>query len=153
SPPGSEASRSVSPARGSRAILIVLAALLAVETIAIASLLTRDRWQKQAQATPVVRGAAIAERSGCFGCHGPGGTRPIPNPGAKGGEGPGWPGGTWMMWNRSESDVRAWIVDGHSPGHEDHDEGALLHMPAYGKWLSDGEVDDLVAYVLAVSQF
>jgi len=103
----------------------------------------------------VARGREVAERMGCFGCHGPGGERPIPNPGATGGAGeevPRWGGGMWMMFNHEAADVRAWIRDGHPSGREP-DEAALLQMPAYGDRLSEDEIDDLTAYVLAVSQF
>ena len=89
---------------------------------------------------------------GCFACHGPGGGQPIANPGARGGEVPGWTGGTWMMWNKTQDDLRAWIADGH-PADRAPDPDALVHMPAYGARLSDRELDDLVAYVAAVSQF
>src|ERR1041384_5103607 len=57
-----------------------------------------------------------------------------------------------MMYNGDEADGRAWILDGHPPGHEP-DPGALLAMPAFRRHLTDAEVEDLVAYVLAVSQF
>ena len=138
-----------------RVPLVVMSALgvvVVLESALLALLVARDRWRARAEGTAVVRGQAVAARAGCFGCHGPGGGKPIPNPGAKGGEVPSWTGGTWMMWNKKEEDVRAWIVDGHPPGRE-RDRGALIAMPAYGEKLSKGEVDDLVAYVLAVSQF
>jgi mono/diheme cytochrome c family protein len=118
----------------------------------LAALLTRAHWQREAAATPVVRGRAVAERMGCFGCHGPGGERPIPNPGASGGEVPRWGGGVSMMYSQDEADVRAWIRDGHPEGHPP-DEGALIRMPAFGDRLTDAELGDLAAYVLAVSQF
>jgi mono/diheme cytochrome c family protein len=112
----------------------------------------RSSWRRTVLDTPVQRGRMLAERMGCFGCHGAGGAQPIPNAGAKGGEVPGWPGGTWMMWNRDEADVRSWILVGH-PRDREGDPGALIKMPAYGKRLSDKETDDLVAYVLAASHF
>ena len=115
-------------------------------------LATRRSWQRAALDTPVQRGVLIAERMGCFGCHGAGGGQPIPNPGAKGGEVPGWTGGTWMMWNRDENDVRAWILKG-KPAHREGDPGALIKMPAYESRLVPREVDDLVAFVLAASHF
>ena len=113
---------------------------------------SRRGWQRAALDTPVQRGRLIAERMGCFGCHGSGGGQPIPNPGAKGGEVPGWTGGTWMMWNRDERDVRSWIVKGR-PSHREADPGALIKMPAYEGRLGVHEIDDLVAYVLAASHF
>jgi mono/diheme cytochrome c family protein len=118
----------------------------------LAASLKRSSWQHAALDTPVQRGRAIAEGMGCFGCHGAGGGQPIPNLGAKGGEVPGWTGGTWMMWNRDESDVRAWILKGR-PAHREADPGALIKMPAYERRLAPREVDDLVAYVLAASHF
>lgn len=137
---------------GSRFLLAVLAVVAAGEGAALAFVAFRARRVAAAEGSPVTRGAALAEAMGCFGCHGPGGGRPIANPGSRAGEVPGWPGGTWMMWNRDEADVRAWIVSGRPEGREP-DRGALLAMPAYGRFLSERQVDDLVAYVLAVSQF
>ncbi len=134
-----------------KALALVAAAALA-EAVVLGLLLARAHWQRKVEGTAVVRGRAVAERSGCFGCHGPGGSRPIPNPGAKDGEVPSWTGGTWMMWNKTEQDVRAWIVEGHPPDREP-DTGALIRMPAYRERLSEHEIDDLVAYVLTVSQF
>jgi mono/diheme cytochrome c family protein len=63
-----------------------------------------------------------------------------------------WTGGTWMMFNSSEEDVRAWILDGH-PADRQPDAGALIPMPAYRGQVSDSDLEDLLAYVLAVSQF
>ncbi len=135
-----------------RLIWIGLAAFVVAETAAVAALGLRAWWQRRAEGTPVVRGWKIAERAGCFACHGPGGARPIPNPGSRDGEVPSWTGGTWMMWNKTEEDVRAWITDGHPPD-RDPDRAALIRMPAYKDRLSALEIDDLTAYVLAVSQF
>ena len=139
--------------RGVRAIIVVsvlgLAAAIAGGGIFLEM---RARWQRAANGTAVGRGRLVAERMGCFGCHGPGGGQPIGNPGAKGGEVPGWTGGTWMMWNRDERDVRSWILDGRTE-HREPDAGALIKMPAYKSRLRAKETDDLVAYVLAVSHF
>lgn len=133
-------------------LVVALVLLAIVEGAALAAFFWRSRRVARAEGSPVVRGEALATAMGCFGCHGPGGGRPISNPGSQAGDVPGWPGGTWMMWNDDASDVRAWIVNGLPPGRA-KDEGALLHMPAYGDRLSARELDDLVAYVLAVSQF
>jgi mono/diheme cytochrome c family protein len=130
-----------------------LAALAAAQAAVLGWFLLRAHWQASAEASPVSRGRAVAETMGCFGCHGPGGVAGSKNPGAKGGgEVPGWSGGVWRMYNRSEADVRAWILDGH-PADRAPDPKALLHMPAFRRRLSRAETDDLVAYVLAVSQF
>ena len=138
--------------RASRILPPVLGLLLVAETALLVFMQRRVTWERAALDTPVQRGLAIAQRMGCFGCHGPGGASPVANPGAKGGEVPGWTGGTWMMWNRDEADVRGWILDGHPAGREP-DAGALIKMPAYRDHVSDAEANDLVAYVLAASHF
>jgi mono/diheme cytochrome c family protein len=137
---------------GTRAIVAGLSLVALLLAAALTFLATRRAWQRAALDTPVQRGRLIAEAMGCAGCHGPGGGQPIGNPGAKGGEVPGWTGGTWMMWNRDERDVRAWILKGR-PEHRAPDTGALIAMPAYEGRLKPQEIDDLVAYVLAASHF
>lgn len=126
--------------------------MASAEAVTLGVLFMRHRGDWARSATAVGRGRLLAERSGCFACHGDGGAAPIPNPGATGGEVPRWTGGTWMMWNRKESDVRDWIALGH-PADRVPNAEALLQMPGYGGHLSSREIDDLVAYVLAVSQF
>jgi mono/diheme cytochrome c family protein len=133
-------------------LLLILAGLCVAEGSLLLYSHLKAGWQEAAGQTPTERGREIADRMGCFGCHGAGGTSPIANPGAAYGEVPGWDGGTWMMWNDSEEDVRLWITEGHPPNRPPDPE-ALIPMPAYGDLLSEAEVDDLVAYVLAVSQF
>lgn len=129
-----------------------LAGVALAEGVVLAGLLVRGRWQRLAGQTPVQRGEAVAERMGCFGCHGPGGAAGVSNPGANaGGTVPSWTGGTWMMYAKDEADVRSWILDGHPQGRQP-DAGALIHMPAFRRRLAAAELNDLVAYVLAVSQ-
>ena len=135
-----------------RALIVLLLTAVLAEAACLVFLLQRRSWQRAVRDQPVQRGRVLAENLGCFGCHGPGGAQPIPNPGAKGGEVPGWVGGTWMMWNREASDVRGWILDGHPAGREP-DAGALIAMPAYRSRVTSAEADDLVAYVLAASHF
>ncbi len=132
--------------------VVVLAVAAAGEGALLGFLAARSRWRQEIALSPVVRGEVVAVRMGCFGCHGPGGARPIHDPGAKDGEVPGWVGGTWMMWNDRESDIRGWIADGH-PKDREPERGALIRMPAYAKRLSREELDDLTAYVLAASAY
>jgi len=138
-----------------RALIIAISLLAAagvVEGAFLGWLAVRSRWRHSAEAGAVPRGRAIAERMGCFACHGADGARPIPNPGSKTGDVPGWTGGTWMMWNRNEDDVEAWILDGHPQGRAP-DAGALIRMPPYRGRLDEDEADAVVAYVLAASLF
>jgi mono/diheme cytochrome c family protein len=138
------------PAR--RTWIWVLVVLLLVDTAFLTALLVRERWRERAEGTPVVRGRRVAERMGCFGCHGPGGAVGIPNPGAKAETVPSWPGGTWMMYSDTVEDLRAWILDGH-PKKRRPDPNALLAMPAFRQRLKPAELDDLVAYVETAAQF
>jgi len=138
--------------RRNRIAIAGLALVIVAQAAVLFFLVGRRGSMRAARATPVQRGLAIAERMGCFGCHGPGGEKPIANPGAKGGEVPAWGGGNWMMWNRDASDVRAWILKGR-PEHRAPDPGALIAMPAYEGRLTPDEIDDLVVYVLAASHF
>lgn len=135
-----------------RWIWVAVLAVLLSESALLGFLVARTYWQDRAGGTPVSRGRAVAERMGCFGCHGPGGTTPIANPGADGGAVPQWTGGTWMMYNDSEADVRSWILHGH-PTNKKPDAGALIAMPAYASRLHGRELNDLVAYVLTAMQY
>lgn len=63
-----------------------------------------------------------------------------------------------MMYAKSGDEVREWIRDGVSSTkassetwHRERDAGVLV-MPAYGDRLSDAEIDDLVAYVMAIGR-
>lgn len=100
------------------------------------------------------RGRRLAERWGCFGCHGPGGLRGVPNHGRLDKTVPGFEGDV-MMYVKGDDDLREWIRDGvpkrraeSKTWQFDRDHGAL-RMPAFGRVLSPGQVDDLVAFVNA----
>jgi len=109
------------------------------------------------EVTPAERGRQVAVRAGCFNCHGPDGSGGVKNPGSDDGEVPGFSGGTPMMWAKSEDEMREYILDGaparkrHDPRHRAEMEKQLLAMPAYRGHLSNGEVDDLIVYLRAVS--
>jgi len=133
-------------------VVAVLIVVCGIQAVLLMTLRARGDWQQQAAGTDMERGRAVAERMGCFGCHGPGGTSPTANPGAVYGEVPGWGGDTWMLWSNKEDDIRAWILEGHPPRRAP-DRDALISMPAYERHLDSAELDDLVAYVLAVSRF
>jgi mono/diheme cytochrome c family protein len=103
------------------------------------------------------RGYQMARRSGCFDCHGADGSGGVKNPGSRDGEVPGFAGGVLMMWVTSEQDVREYILDGAperkrtDPRYRQQIEAQLLAMPAYRGSLHARDVDDLVAYLRAVS--
>jgi mono/diheme cytochrome c family protein len=108
------------------------------------------------ESNPVRRGAEVARRVGCLSCHGPDGTRGLPDPGT-GGEVPPWDGGVPMMYVDGEEEVREFILDGvsrrraASPSAAAERSRAAVRMPAYRGVLKDREVEDLVAYFMAAS--
>src|SRR5262245_23962781 len=108
-------------------------------------------------ASPVLRGREIAQRNGCFACHGAEGLAGIPNPGAMTGDVPSWAGGTYMMFNDSPEEIREWILEGipnrlrDDPKDRESRKEQLLFMPAYRGRIGDRDLDDLVAYVQSVS--
>jgi mono/diheme cytochrome c family protein len=107
----------------------------------------------------VQRGYRVADEKGCFTCHGPGGHRGMANPGHVLEDVPPWSGGLMTMYAESEDEIREWILDGmprrirEDPEQAKLRANAVVPMPAWRGLLSRGELDDLVAYVKAVSDF
>jgi mono/diheme cytochrome c family protein len=116
----------------------------------------RAYWSRH-ETNPVRRGAAIAAHSGCFSCHGPEGSRGLPDP-ASGQAVPQWDGGVPMMFVNGEDEVREYISDGVSRRRANSESAtaergrAAIRMPAYREVLRHEEIDDLVSYVMAVAQ-
>lgn len=128
---------------------------MGVAVIATIVLASGIWWWRQPEQTPALRGRQVAERLGCMGCHGAGGQGGVADPTAPSGEMPGWRYATAKVFIQSEDDIRQWILNG-SPEREERrkyhgEHQALIPMPAYREYLSDTELDDLVAYFLAVS--
>jgi mono/diheme cytochrome c family protein len=110
------------------------------------------------ESNPVLRGARLAAREGCLGCHQPPGDE-IPSPGSRWGTVPRFGGGNAFMYVDSREEIaefirfgtkRAWL---HDPEVRARLEAQAIRMPSYGERLSDREVDDLVAYVAAMDDF
>ena len=106
----------------------------------------------------VERGRRVAEASGCFGCHGPGGATGLLYA-ADGISVPSFSNDDVRQYARNEGEIREWIEDGaprRLREQEDADEEmepALLVMPAFRGRLDDDEISDLVQYVKAASDF
>ena len=98
------------------------------------------------------RGRRLAERMGCFACHGPEGTRGTANHGRTDHTVPTWEGDV-MMYARSPDEIREWIRDGvtqrraASRTWQEQKELAPLRMPAFKGRFGDRHLDDLVAFV------
>lgn len=103
---------------------------------------------------PAERGRRIAEAEGCFTCHGSGGLAGSVNPGRA----EHVPDFKQRQHAKTEQQVREWIRDGVSAEQERSEqwhrerEAGLLVMPAYGQRLSNRELSDLVAFVMAVGE-
>lgn len=131
--------------------LLILCVLALAAGFAAFAVLTRP------QLPPAERGRRLAERHACFACHGPGGTKGAANPGRRDRTVPSF-GGDLMMYADDAADVRAWILDGSTPRRRasatwraQRDSGAV-RMPAFRGALSERQVDDLVAYVMLISE-
>jgi mono/diheme cytochrome c family protein len=105
---------------------------------------------------PAERGRRVAERFGCFGCHGPGGTKGAQNPGRIDKTVPNFEDDV-MMYAKTPEEIHEWIHTGQTrkkaasvTWRTDRARGALK-MPAFGGRMSERDMDDLVAYVLATS--
>jgi mono/diheme cytochrome c family protein len=134
---------------GRARLFLILTIGLAATLAAIPSLLLAPRLP------PAERGRRIAERSGCFACHGPGGGRGAANPGRSDRTVPTFEGDL-MMYADDPQEIREWIRDGVTAKRSrsvtwrrERDRGAL-RMPAFGRRLGDRQIDDLVAFVMAV---
>jgi mono/diheme cytochrome c family protein len=106
--------------------------------------------------TPAERGRRLAEREGCFACHGPEGTKGVKNPGRDVGSVPSYQGAL-MMYAKSREEIREWIRDGGTAARRKSESwrkeraAGVLKMPAFGSRLSPRQIDDLVAFVEATS--
>jgi mono/diheme cytochrome c family protein len=133
-----------------------LVVLLFIETAVLAWPVIQRRWFRQ-KATPAERGYQVAEKMGCFTCHGSLGKRGIVNPGAPEGEVPAWDGGNHMMYVASPEEIREWVLYGaperkrDDPYHTQEVAESLVHMPAYEGYLTERELEDLVAFYKAVA--
>jgi mono/diheme cytochrome c family protein len=133
-----------------RRLVVVLIALFPLAGLGVLA------WWRSHNVGAVQRGARLAAERGCLSCHGPGGRQADPD-GTRGiGSVPSFEHGDVTSYARSEAEIREWILDGkprrlrEEPGAEPE---PLLRMPAWRGRLAPAEVDRLVAYVEAVSDF
>jgi mono/diheme cytochrome c family protein len=103
---------------------------------------------------PVARnGHAVAERLGCFGCHGPGGRGAVRNPGSLKGYIPPWDGPDFAELVANDSELREWIVSGRPRRLEANPLARFflnrqaIRMPAFRGHVTDEELQELQAYI------
>jgi len=128
---------------------------LAIPVAAVAVGVAVEQWRGHAVGD-VQRGARLAAASGCIGCHGPAARLADPD-GTRGiGPVPSFDHDDVAAYAKSTDEIREWILDGR-PRRLREDEAdeppPVLHMPAWRGRFSVREVDQLVAYVRAVSDF
>jgi len=98
-------------------------------------------------------GYAVAERTGCFHCHGPGGLGGVDNPGSFAGYVPGWQGRGFRALVHDRDELVAWIRDGRTQRTDANPiarhflRHQQLHMPTYRDHLSAAEIDAIAAYI------
>jgi mono/diheme cytochrome c family protein len=90
---------------------------------------------------------------GCTGCHGAGGRYARPNPGSLKGYIPPWDGEDFPDLVRDRHEFGEWVENGvtrrfdTNPAAKYFLRRAALHMPAYKRFVKEGDVDALWAYV------
>lgn len=110
------------------------------------------------QLPPAERGRRLAEKLGCFACHGPEGIRGTPDPGRSDLTVPTYLG-ELMMFAAKEEDIREWIRDGLPAGRtktqswQKQRQEEAFKMPAFGKRISGKELEYLVEFVKAVNEW
>jgi hypothetical protein len=97
------------------------------------------------------RGLEVARRLGCFGCHGELGMGGRANPGSLKGYVPGFMGADFRELVHDDDELRTWIAKGQLERIERNPIGGWfsrrqqIHMPAFERFLGDGDRDALVA--------
>jgi mono/diheme cytochrome c family protein len=113
-------------------------------------------WWRAHDVGPAQRGARLAAERGCLSCHGPAGRLADPEGTLGVGTVPSFDYEDVTSYAKTEAEIREWILDGkprrlvEAGGDEPE---PVLRMPAWRDRLSAREVDHLVAYVKAVSDF
>jgi mono/diheme cytochrome c family protein len=103
-------------------------------------------------------GHAVAERLGCFRCHGPGGRGAGRNPGSLKGYIPPWDGADFPELVANDSELREWILDGRpqrlqaNPVARFFLDRQAIRMPAFRGQLTEEELRALEAYINVLQQ-
>jgi len=98
-------------------------------------------------------GRKVAERYGCFNCHGPQGRGTMPNVRAFKGYIPAWDGDDFPELAANDAEIREWIQDGVSKRFAGNALAQFflkrqpIHMPAYRAHLKPEEIDQLIDYI------
>ena len=100
--------------------------------------------------SPVERGKATYKKYGCAGCHGVDGQGGIPNPNSKTAQ--QVPGLKFVAEGYTKDELRKRILDGQKeiPSLDPHKPAPPLYMPGWRGKVGEGEVNDLVEYLMSL---
>ena len=131
-------------------------ALIAIPLLGLVLGSTGVRWWRSHGIGPVQRGWTVASKRGCLACHGPSGRHQEAAEESPIGVVPSFVHDDVVAYSRHDGEIREWILDG-KPRRIREQQGdekpALLQMPAWRDRLSGQELEDLVAWIAAVSDF
>jgi mono/diheme cytochrome c family protein len=102
---------------------------------------------------PVRKGHAVAERLGCFRCHGPGGRGAGSNPGSLKGYIPPWDGPDFAELVVDETELREWILVGRPQRLQQNPlarfflDRQAVRMPAFRGHIAEEELRAVEAYI------
>jgi len=101
--------------------------------------------------TPLDRGKSVYKKYGCAGCHGTEGQGGIPNPNAKTAE--QVPGLKFVSEGYSKDELKKRILDGQReiPAMDSKRHSPPLYMPALRGKIAEGELTDLMEYVVSLT--
>jgi mono/diheme cytochrome c family protein len=129
--------------------------VLAVPVAALAGIAGLVWWRGHAVGD-VQRGARLAAAKGCLGCHGPAGRLVDPDAAPGIGSVPSFEHDDVTAYAKNAAEIREWILDGRPRRLRESEAGEpapVLRMPAWRGRLSERQIDQLVEYVRAVSDF
>jgi mono/diheme cytochrome c family protein len=103
-----------------------------------------------ASMSPVERGKTVYKKYGCAGCHGPNGAGGVPNPNSKTAQ--QVPGLKFVSEGYTKDEVKKRILDGQReiPALDSHQPPPPLYMPPWRGKIAEGELADLVEYILSL---
>ena len=101
--------------------------------------------------SPIERGKGVYKKFGCAGCHGPNAEGGVPNPNAKTAQ--QVPGLKFVSEGYTKDELKKRILDGQReiPAMDAKKPAPPLYMPPWRGKIAEGELNDLVAYLVSLT--